>query len=48
VWWLKQERLVAAFTMNRPDEERDAAPRWIESKRRLSAGELRADQFPAD
>lgn len=48
VWWLKQERLVAAFTMNRPDEERDAAPRWIESKRRLSAGELRADQLPAD
>jgi len=48
VWWLRQQRLVAAFTMNRPDEERDAAPRWIESKRRLSAAELRADKLPAD
>jgi len=48
VWWLKQERLVAAFAMNRPDEERDAAPRWIESKRRLSAAELKADKLPAD
>ena len=48
VWWLRQQRLVAAFIMNRPDEERDAAPRWIESKRRLSAAELRADQLPAD
>ena len=46
VWWLKQQRLVAAFTMNRPDEERNAAPQWIESKRRLSAGELRADRWP--
>ncbi len=48
VWWLRQERLVAAFAMNRPDEERNAAPRWIESKRRLSAGELRADSLPSD
>ena len=29
VWWLAGERLIAAFTMNRSDEERDAAPRWI-------------------
>jgi NADPH-dependent 2,4-dienoyl-CoA reductase/sulfur reductase-like enzyme len=42
VWWLKQQRLVAAFIMNRPDEERNAAPRWIESKQRLTADELRA------
>jgi NADPH-dependent 2,4-dienoyl-CoA reductase/sulfur reductase-like enzyme len=48
VWWLKQQRLVAAFTMNRPDEERDAAPRWIESKRRLSARELRGGKWPTD
>ncbi|MGI8958810.1 MAG: oxidoreductase C-terminal domain-containing protein [Bryobacteraceae bacterium] len=41
VWWLRQERLVAVFTMNRPDEERDAAPRWIASKRRVSAEKLR-------
>lgn len=32
VWWLRQGRLVAAFVMNRPDEEREAAPRLIQSK----------------
>ncbi|HEV3199304.1 MAG TPA: FAD-dependent oxidoreductase [Bryobacteraceae bacterium] len=46
VWWLKQQRLVAAFTMNRPDEERSAAPRWIESKQRLTAEELRSGKWP--
>ena len=37
VWWLNQKRLVAAFAMNRPDEERELAPRWIEAKQTLSA-----------
>ena len=46
VWWLKQQRLVAAFAMNRPDEERNAAPRWIESKVTLSAKELRSGSWP--
>jgi NADPH-dependent 2,4-dienoyl-CoA reductase/sulfur reductase-like enzyme len=46
VWWLNGERLIAAFTMNRPDEERDAAPRWIESKHRITAEELRAAKLP--
>jgi NADPH-dependent 2,4-dienoyl-CoA reductase/sulfur reductase-like enzyme len=41
VWWLQQKRVVAAFTMNRPDEERDAAPRWIASKQSISVEELR-------
>jgi len=40
VWWLRQKRLVAAFTMNRPDEERDLAPRWIEARQTLSASKL--------
>jgi NADPH-dependent 2,4-dienoyl-CoA reductase/sulfur reductase-like enzyme len=40
VWWLRQKRLVAAFTMNRPDEERDLAPKWIEAKQTLSASKL--------
>ncbi len=31
VWWLREQRLVAAFAMKRPDEEREAAPKWIES-----------------
>lgn len=48
VWWLKEQRLVAAFAMNRPDEERNAAPQWIESKRRTFAAELRAGQWPAN
>ena len=30
VWWLKKNTLVAAFAMNRPDEEREFAPKWIE------------------
>jgi NADPH-dependent 2,4-dienoyl-CoA reductase/sulfur reductase-like enzyme len=46
VWWLKQKRLVAAFALNRPDEERNAAPRWIQSKRSLSASELRGGTWP--
>ena len=39
-WWLRQKRVVAAFTMNRPDEERDAAPKWIESRQTVSANKL--------
>lgn len=32
VWWLKGDRLLAAFVMNRPDAERDLAQQWIEQK----------------
>lgn len=46
VWWLRNKRLVAAFTMNRPDEERNAAPKWIESKKQMAAAELRGDRWP--
>ena len=42
VWWLRQTVVVAAFVMNRPDEERDVAPKWIESKQSVS-GERLAD-----
>lgn len=31
VWWLQDAKLKAAFVMNRPDEEREMAPQWIES-----------------
>lgn len=41
VWWLRQKRIVAAFVMNRPDEERDAAPKWIESRQAVSSDKLR-------
>lgn len=43
VWWLNRDQLVAAFVMNRPDEERQLAPEWIKSKRHLSRESL-ADQ----
>jgi len=46
VWWLKQDRLVAAFVMNRPDEEKNVAPEWIRSKQPVSAKRL-ADQAHA-
>ena len=41
VWWLARGRVVAAFVMNRPDQERDAAPRWIASKQVVSSEKLR-------
>jgi NADPH-dependent 2,4-dienoyl-CoA reductase/sulfur reductase-like enzyme len=40
VWWLREKRVVAAFTLNRPDEERELAPKWIESKQTVSAARL--------
>ena len=40
VWWLRGQRLVAAFVMNRGDDERTAAPQWIESKRPVDGREL--------
>ena len=40
VWWLRQGTLAAAFLMNRPEEERAAAPRLIQSKELTSAKTL--------
>jgi len=40
VWWLRQGRLAAAYVMNRPEEEREAAPRLIQSKTAASAATL--------
>jgi NADPH-dependent 2,4-dienoyl-CoA reductase/sulfur reductase-like enzyme len=40
VWWVRGNVLVAAFAMNRPDEEREAAPKWIEAGQRVSAAKL--------
>ena len=39
-WWLQRTKVVAAFTMNRPDEERELAPRLIESGQTVSVAEL--------
>ena len=41
VWWLIGKRVVAAFAMNRPEEERTAAAKWIESKQHIAAKKLR-------
>lgn len=45
VWWLRRQQLVAAFVMNRPDDERTAAPQWIESKRTVTEEDLQATKL---
>jgi NADPH-dependent 2,4-dienoyl-CoA reductase/sulfur reductase-like enzyme len=45
-WWLQRTKLVAAFTMNRPDEEREVAPRWIESGQTVSVARLKDASQP--
>lgn len=40
VWWLNDDRLQAAFVMDRPDEEREVAPEWIRDRRVVSAEAL--------
>ncbi len=42
VWWLDEEdRLLAAFVMNCPDEEREQAQKWIKSGEKVTANTLR-------
>lgn len=37
VWWLAENgRLLAAFIMNRPEEERELAPKWIKAGKQLN------------
>jgi NADPH-dependent 2,4-dienoyl-CoA reductase/sulfur reductase-like enzyme len=36
VWWFRKERLVAAFVMSRPDEERELAPKWIMERTKIN------------
>jgi NADPH-dependent 2,4-dienoyl-CoA reductase/sulfur reductase-like enzyme len=45
VWWLRGKSVVGAFTMNRPDEEREAALKWIELRQRVSAAKLADASF---
>ena len=42
VWWLKRQALCAALIMNRPEEERELAPRWILRRPRLDARMLKS------
>ena len=46
IWWLKRDCLIAAFVMNRPDEEREFAPEWIKSKQILSSDRLKDPNRP--
>jgi NADPH-dependent 2,4-dienoyl-CoA reductase/sulfur reductase-like enzyme len=46
VWWLQSKRVVAAFAMNRPDEEREIAPKWIEAKQTVSGAALQNASQP--
>jgi NADPH-dependent 2,4-dienoyl-CoA reductase/sulfur reductase-like enzyme len=41
VWWLKKQMLCATLIMNRPEEERTVAPRWILRRPRLDPKALR-------
>ena len=46
VWWLEGARVVAAFVMNRPDEERQLAPEWIKSKAEINPARLADGKRP--
>lgn len=46
VWWLKAGKLVAAFAMNRPDEERENAPKMIEVQQSVDAAKLADEKTP--
>ena len=46
VWWLKDNRVAAAFVMNRPDEERQLAPEWIKSHQTVSGERLSDNKRP--
>jgi len=46
VWWLIGSRVVSAFVMNRPDEERQLAPEWIQRKQEISPNLLGDSKRP--
>lgn len=45
-WWLREGRLVGAFILNRPDEERDMAQRWIAEQEKVPVERLRDESLP--
>lgn len=45
-WWLQEGRVVAAFVMDRPDEERQLAQEWIEQKQEIPAAMLADESEP--
>jgi NADPH-dependent 2,4-dienoyl-CoA reductase/sulfur reductase-like enzyme len=46
VWWLRDNKLQAAFVMNRPSEEREVVPEWIQSGAAVDAARLSDEQQP--
>ena len=44
VWWLKGGQVCAAFVMDRPEEERDAAETWIAAKVEVPAEMLKDEK----
>ncbi|HVX67358.1 MAG TPA: FAD-dependent oxidoreductase [Bryobacteraceae bacterium] len=40
LWWLKERRLMAAFVLARPDEERELAQKWLAERTSVSAEKL--------
>lgn len=47
-WWLQRGAVVAAFVMGRPNEEREAAQRWIEARQRVSRERLGSESAPIE
>ena len=48
VWWLRSGHLVAAFVLNRPDQERELAPAWIKDRKEIPADMLEDASRPLD
>ena len=46
VWWLKQGRVMGAFVLNRPNEERELAAKWIMERRVLDVETLHNSNHP--
>jgi 3-phenylpropionate/trans-cinnamate dioxygenase ferredoxin reductase subunit len=46
-WWLNEDNLLmAAFIMNRPDEERTMAQEWLRSRNEVPVDALENDDEP--
>jgi NAD(P)H-nitrite reductase large subunit len=44
-WWLRNGMLIAALVMNRPEEERELAPQWIQSQEKVPLELLERDDL---
>jgi hypothetical protein len=44
-WWLQDGRLIAALVIERPPEERELAPQWIQSQEKVPLELLENDEL---